>query len=214
MSEDNNLAILEQIEYEAFARELLWKSETGALIWTQVAPGQYVSAMDSTDGYEHWEYWLGRSKINTPDQYINNYTLDVLLNSKLYLTVNSAVIGELHYNVESTLRAVQKKIHRAASFVQALVPCTDNHVYIFERKIKPFGIASVGAFGTLTVRATVTLQLTGIASDGAFGTLATGRIMALTGIASTGAFGTAVVAQVFVPGVASVEAFGTPTVVA
>jgi hypothetical protein len=213
MSDDNNLAILEQLEYEAFAREILWKSETGALVWSQAAPGQYFSAMDSTDGYDHWEYWIGRTKVNTSDQYINQYTLDVLLNGKPFLTVNSAVIGELFYNVESTLRQTQKKIHKAAKFVQALKPCEDNHVYIFERKIKPFGIASANAFGTLTIRSTVALQLTGIASDNAFGTPSTGRLIALTGIPSIAASGTLVVAQVFVPGIASVGAVGTPTVV-
>lgn len=213
MSDDNNLAILEQIEYETFAREILWKSESGALVWSQAAPGQYYSAMDSTDGYEHWEYWIGRSKLNTADQYINQYTLDVLLNGKLYLTVNSAVIGELFYNVESTLRQTQRKIHKASRFVRDLRPCEDNHVYIFERKIKPFGIASANAFGNITIRATVSLPLTGIASANAFGDISTGRMVFLTGIASTAAVGTPVVAEVFVPGINSVGAFGTPTVV-
>lgn len=210
---DNNLEILNEIEIESLAREILYKTENGALVWLQRERALFYTAMTTVDGFDHWEYWVSQSKLNTSTEYIDQYTLDIMLNDKPFMSIQNEAVAELYVNIDTTLRRSRKKLHKAMGFVQDLIPCTDNHVYTFIRNISPFGIPGGEVFGILVPRYVFPVTLpSGIASAQAFGTAVIAKVGAgviLTGISTSETFGEhTLLPVVTLESMTTLEAFG------
>lgn len=166
---DNNLDILVDIETEAFSREILAKTENGALVWSQISQTQFKAIAPNTDTNEFWTYLLNRNPTNSDGQAATAYVLDVLLNNRNYITIANNVTQELYDVLLEYTGRYKRRLNHAGLFLQGFHGSTS---YGSLLQISLTGIPSGEAVGT--PRMPFGIILTGIPSEEAFGTLNVG----------------------------------------
>ena len=125
-----SLLQLQDLYYEALARELIEKTKGGALTWSHLGGTQFMSTTVD-DQQITWEFYITKTQIGNLSY---RYTLDIKKNLVAYLAVQdgalpyserSSIVKELYEIIEVIVLELDKKLKETLQFVQVLTNCRD-----------------------------------------------------------------------------------------
>lgn len=123
---------LQDLYTEALSRELLEKTKSCGLTWTQISGGtqfESTSVDETVDPSVTWRFVITKTQVgNVTD----SFTLDVKKDNVTYVSIESgplpksgrdAVVQELYETIELIVLELDGKLKEAVTFIQNVTDC-------------------------------------------------------------------------------------------